>query len=141
MKVLVAVTIACVFTVTYATLGQMCTDVSQCGTGECCQILSEFMVVSKRELLPFKQPIQKSGTCQKYKMEGEHCNSFDKMNGYCSCAPGLTCHTYQVPIPTLQPVMTMAPTVATHMISPARRSIVAPQDGYQWVSRCEKITT
>ncbi|KAK3719816.1 hypothetical protein RRG08_040118 [Elysia crispata] len=140
MKVLVAVTIACVFTVAYATVGQRCTDVSQCDAGECCQILSEFMVVSKRDLTSLlKQPIEKAGTCQKYKMEGDYCNSFDKMNGYCSCAPGLSCHTYQVAMPTLRPV-TMAPTVATHMISAARRSMLPPQDGYKWVSKCENVT-
>ncbi|GFR72358.1 U3-aranetoxin-Ce1a-like isoform X1 [Elysia marginata] len=141
MKVLAALTIACLFAVTYAAVGQICTDESQCDAGECCQILSEFMVVSKKDLQPIKldPSIQKTGTCQKYKMEGAYCNSFEKMNGYCSCAPGLSCHTYQVALPT-KPVMTMAPTVATHMISAARRSMLAPQDGYKWVSKCEKMT-
>ncbi|KAK3719815.1 hypothetical protein RRG08_040117 [Elysia crispata] len=95
-----------------------------------------------KEPLPIKTSASivpgRFGTCQKYKLEGENCNSFDKMNGYCSCGPGLYCHTHQVPLSTLQPMPSL-PTVATHMLAVSKRRMAPPQDGYQWVSKCEKI--
>ena len=34
-----------------------------------------------------------AGTCQPYKQEGDHCGGgFEVANGYCGCAPGLTCY-------------------------------------------------
>ncbi|GFO25626.1 U3-aranetoxin-ce1a-like isoform x1 [Plakobranchus ocellatus] len=141
MKLQIVLVIASVFTAAYAAVGQVCMTEAECDPGECCQILSEFMVVSKRDLLPLQTlpPLRKTGTCHKYQNEGDHCNTFDKINGYCSCAPGLKCNTYQVALPTLKPVMTMAPTVVTHMMSAARRAFLPPKDGYEWVSKCEKI--
>jgi hypothetical protein len=37
-----------------------------------------------------------AGTCQKLKQAGDSCNHFDVMNGYCGCAPGLTCTTVHI---------------------------------------------
>ncbi|XP_012945657.1 uncharacterized protein LOC101846853 [Aplysia californica] len=111
-----------------ALVGKRCTSVSECDAGECCQILSEFMVVSKRDAAAslIAPALTKTGTCQLYKKEGDHCNSFDAMNGYCSCEPGTYCHTYQEALPT-------AP--ATHMLV---RSMLPPKPGYHWVSECQK---
>lgn len=53
-----------------------------------------------------------AGTCEKYKEEGEFCNSFDVMNGYCSCAEGLTCKTVPVSttaLPVLEAPRKIAP--------------------------------
>ncbi|KAK6976715.1 U3-aranetoxin-Ce1a [Biomphalaria glabrata] len=116
-------TIATAIVTSQALVGKMCMVESECDVGECCQILSEFMVASKRQDALLNTVVQptKSGTCQKYKIEGDPCNGFEKMNGYCSCAPGTYCHTYEIPIPTV-----------------SVRSLAIARPGYQWISRCEK---
>ncbi|CAL1543426.1 unnamed protein product [Lymnaea stagnalis] len=124
----VVCTLCCIFAGTMALVGKSCTSNSQCDPSECCQILNAFMVVSKRLVgasswSPRKQPTK--GTCQKYQLEGETCGTFDKMNGYCSCEPGTTCHTYEVPLDS----------------KIQARRIAAPRPGYQWISKCEKPAT
>nr|KAI8757444.1 U3-aranetoxin-Ce1a-like [Biomphalaria glabrata] len=113
-----------VFAVSQALVGKPCTQVSECDAGECCQILSAFMVMSRRQaqaISLFQNPT--NGTCQKYKLEGDNCGSFEKINGYCGCEPGTTCHMYEVPL-------------ATDVVQ--AKMMVAPRPGYQWVSKCEK---
>ncbi|CAL1543428.1 unnamed protein product [Lymnaea stagnalis] len=115
--------LACAFAGAIALVGKTCTSNSQCDPSECCQILNAFMVVSKRQaqdLSLFQNPT--NGTCQKYRLEGENCGTFEKINGYCSCEPGTTCHMYEVPLAS----------------AVNARMIVAPRPGYQWVSKCEK---
>ncbi|KAK6976713.1 U3-aranetoxin-ce1a-like isoform x1 [Biomphalaria glabrata] len=116
-------TLAALFAFSQALVGKVCRVESECDPGECCQILSEFMVMSKRQevLLNTIAPLTKTGTCQKYKVEGDPCGHFEKINGYCSCAPGTYCHSYEIPVPTM-----------------AARSMIAPHPGFQWVSKCEK---
>ncbi|KAK0064826.1 U3-aranetoxin-Ce1a [Biomphalaria pfeifferi] len=122
-KLLVCVAVS-VLAVSQALVGKPCTQVSECDTGECCQILNQFMVVSKRQAISlFQNPT--NGTCQKYRLEGDSCSSFEKMNGYCGCEPGTTCHMYEVPLPTALAQSKM---------------MVAARPGYQWVSKCEKST-
>merc|ERR1712154_583918 len=96
--------------------GQTCQTDADCG-GQCCQILSEFQIVSRRAA-------SRTGTCGTYKLEGAPCNSFDAINGYCSCAPGLQCKTYKDPNYT-------GPILAS------RKRGMLP--GY--ISTCEKPTT
>ncbi|CAL1543429.1 unnamed protein product [Lymnaea stagnalis] len=116
-------TIACLSTGAYAAVGTTCTAEDQCDAGECCQILSEFMVASKKRAV-VNGLLPKTGTCQKYTPEGGGCVTYDKMNGYCSCEPGTYCHMYEVPIAS------------------GRSARGAPMNrpGYQWISRCEKTT-
>lgn len=99
-----------------AEVGNECTEPSHCDEGECCQILSEFFVVSKRRAT--------GGTCQLYTQENGSCGVFDKINGYCSCAPGLKCTGIEKPV--------------NNKRATARKSIVAPRPGYYWVFQCRK---
>merc|ERR1712154_271686 len=117
-----------------AQAGKVCTDTAQCAADECCQIMSEFQIASKRQLvadlkpvLATLRPLVKTGTCEKYKREGDHCSSMAAMNGYCMCEPGYYCHTYEEALPTVN----AAP--AGHL-----RSMLAPRPGYHWVSECTK---
>jgi len=135
--------------------GTVCVDQSQCDQGECCQILSEFMVVSKRQaklqtLLPFTKPA-KTGTCQSYSTEGSHCNSFDKMNGYCSCGPALSCQSRKDPnwlgwqtLPTAV-LMTMPPQPMPTAVMMTAQPVSKRQQSRMmrpgYISTCEKITT
>ncbi|CAL1543430.1 unnamed protein product, partial [Lymnaea stagnalis] len=96
-----------------AVVGTPCAVEDQCDVGECCQILSEFMVVSKKRA---------AADCDSPMAEGSGCGTFDKMNGYCSCEPGTYCHVYEIPITTGR----------------SARAQVMPRPGYQWISRCEK---
>ncbi|XP_055893831.1 uncharacterized protein LOC129927691 [Biomphalaria glabrata] len=116
-------TLATIIVVSQALVGEKCTVDSQCDPSECCQILSEFMLASKRQgnsLTSIVQPLKPDpGTCQKYKVEGDPCNKLDKMYGECSCAPGTYCHAYEIS------------TVSA-------RSFVFENPGDQWISRCEK---
>ncbi|XP_005105421.1 uncharacterized protein LOC101858657 [Aplysia californica] len=125
--VLKMVALACVVAWASAdTVGKTCTDQSDCAAGQCCQILSEFMVVSRRQLA--KAP--KTGTCQWYKKEGVSCNVFDQMNGYCSCAPGLECSSYKDP--NYHAAITVPPLIG--VLTPRKM-----MPGY--ISTCEKKTT
>ncbi|KAK7493261.1 hypothetical protein BaRGS_00015387 [Batillaria attramentaria] len=75
-----------------AEVGTPCTSQDQCADDECCQIVNMIVASRKRQLLvkPIGGP-NTSGTCQKYKTEGESCSSIAVMNGYCGCKPGLRC--------------------------------------------------
>ncbi|XP_055893830.1 uncharacterized protein LOC106057363 [Biomphalaria glabrata] len=111
-----------IFAASQALVGKTCTKDSDCHAGECCQILSEFMVVSRRQDAAnsfFQNPT--NGTCQTYKLEGAPCTDFEKINGFCGCEPGTTCNTYEVPIPkSLLQVRKPAPA----------------RPGFQWESTC-----
>ncbi|XP_059151293.1 uncharacterized protein LOC131937704 [Physella acuta] len=125
--------LACVLAVSDALVGKVCTVESECDAGECCQILSQFMVMSRRQvdILPLATS-QKNGTCQKYQLEGSGCYNLDKMNGYCSCEPGTYCHTYEIPWTTVPP--TAPPTEVNKRMPPLNRP------GFMWISRCERQT-
>ncbi|CAL1543431.1 unnamed protein product [Lymnaea stagnalis] len=117
-------TVACLSTGAYAVVGTPCAVEDQCDVAECCQILSEFMVASKkRAAADCDSPM--AGTCQKYTPEGGNCVSYDKMNGYCSCEPGTYCHGYEVPITTGRR---------------SERGMPMTRPGYEWRSTCDKIT-
>nr|AQM52682.1 prokineticin-like protein [Pomacea canaliculata] len=112
MKVLIVSVLAAIVLATCkAEVGKVCTSQSQCAADECCQIVNIVILSKKRELA--LSPVRNtSGTCQKYHKAGDNCNSFDVLNGYCSCAPGLTCTTVQVSTtPATAPLtaMKMAP--------------------------------
>ncbi|KAL8606520.1 hypothetical protein ACOMHN_037751 [Nucella lapillus] len=87
-----------------AEAGHPCSDQSECGADECCQIVHIVIASKKRQLHQLKP-----GTCEKFRQQGDHCNHFDVMNGYCSCAPGLTCKTVHVSTtqaPSIFPLLT-----------------------------------
>ncbi|XP_041362421.1 uncharacterized protein LOC121378357 [Gigantopelta aegis] len=71
-----------------------CMTASDCNPDECCAKQTGPLIMSKRDQMDLGL-IQPSGdiygTCRKYNLEGEHCNIFDKPNGFCGCATGLTC--------------------------------------------------
>merc|ERR1712241_683221 len=139
MNVLTALTLAviaaCLAPNPALAAGKTCASDSECASGECCQIMSEYMVVSRREAKQqaILQPLTRAprtGTCESYKAQGASCNSFEKINGFCGCDPSLTCKTYQDPnfvLPTMA-LMTPAPQQV------ASRRMVMP--GY--LSSCEK---
>ncbi|XP_059151316.1 uncharacterized protein LOC131937722 [Physella acuta] len=126
MNTIVIFALACVIASTSALVGETCTRDDQCDAGECCQILSLFMIASRRQLEAINMlQSPTSGTCQKYQLEGDSCSTFEKMNGYCSCEPGTECHMTEVPLPTDTPTSKMI-------------IMLPPRPGYQWVSKCEK---
>uniref|UniRef100_A0A0B7B0M2 Prokineticin domain-containing protein n=1 Tax=Arion vulgaris TaxID=1028688 RepID=A0A0B7B0M2_9EUPU len=109
--------IACLMvTLISADIGKDCTSDTDCGPDECCQILSDFMVVSKRNI---------AGTCQSYIPEGQSCDIFGKLNGFCSCLPGYACMALQVPIDGV-----------TNAIQ--TRDLIPPQPGYTYDIKCAK---
>ncbi|XP_059151389.1 uncharacterized protein LOC131937767 [Physella acuta] len=121
MKLVLFVLGACPFWLGNAAVGRRCTTDAQCDVTECCEkpyvtIVSRKRVVGTGDIR--KPP--KTGTCQKYKLEGENCSGFDKPNGYCGCRPGTICRSREVP-------------------QDIRRLVAAPRPpGYGWVSTCEK---
>nr|KAG5685276.1 hypothetical protein BaRGS_021009 [Batillaria attramentaria]KAG5687998.1 hypothetical protein BaRGS_022939 [Batillaria attramentaria] len=109
-----------------ALVGDVCRTESECDPGECCQILSLFPIMSRRQIISLTDPhADRTGTCQLYKTENQACSGFDKPNGYCGCGPGLQCHSYEVKIADVQVVQ-----------PPVRRSMLAPRPGYTWRSEC-----
>merc|ERR1711879_541693 len=110
--------------------GKVCTDESQCDPDECCQILSEYMIVSRQavDLPPEIAFAEKKGTCEKYRLEGSGCDTLAKINGYCGCAPGLRCHQYEIKAPKIEE----APALSRRDMRPSR-------PGYHWVSQCQKM--
>ncbi|KAK7493260.1 hypothetical protein BaRGS_00015386 [Batillaria attramentaria] len=73
-----------------AEVGTPCTSQDQCAADECCQIVNIVVMSRRQALRPLGGP-NTSGTCEKYKKEGESCSSIAVMNGYCGCQPGLNC--------------------------------------------------
>ncbi|XP_012941888.1 uncharacterized protein LOC106012701 [Aplysia californica] len=128
-------TLLCLAVAANALVGKECESESDCGAGECCQILSEFMVVSRRavELPPpeILMPGSTKGTCQMYRVEGQGCDSLAKINGYCGCGPGLYCNVYEAPLPT----------TAKHAPPLTRRDMRPSRPGYHWVSQCDKTNS
>ncbi|KAJ8318138.1 hypothetical protein KUTeg_003229 [Tegillarca granosa] len=55
-----------------------CVTDSDCNTGQCCNNYHGPMIVSKR-------------VCENYKVMDDYCSPLEKMNGHCSCGPGLSC--------------------------------------------------
>ncbi|KAK3602449.1 hypothetical protein CHS0354_005913 [Potamilus streckersoni] len=93
------------FSTAAALQGMVCHSDYDCGHGECCYIPSPFQVLSKKQAVLPLQPVDltsKSGTCERYRTIGEHCNPLEKMNGHCGCGHGLYCH--HTPPPTLATV-------------------------------------
>ncbi|CAL1543433.1 unnamed protein product [Lymnaea stagnalis] len=133
-------TVAAAVTVTYAAVGATCSNNVQCGQGECCQILSEYMIMSKKRQLDWMTttpPYPTRGTlgsCQRYQLEGSSCNPFDKINGYCSCEPGTRCVQHEYPITSTTEPTTEGPTSTTPHL--AKRTFGRP--GYVWFAKCEK---
>merc|ERR1711971_746789 len=148
-SVLALVCAFCALTNVTALVGKTCTDISQCDSGECCQILSDFMVVGKRQLPTIKpeKPVTflpytmkpKTGTCQKYSPQGTHCNSWDTRNGYCGCEQGLYCQTRLDPdyFSTLLPILvTQFPTpppLLQQVTTGSKRALPL-----QYLTTCEK---
>ncbi|BFZ02765.1 hypothetical protein BsWGS_05804 [Bradybaena similaris] len=96
--------------------GKTCSTDAECGDEECCQILSEFMVVSKRA---------GAGTCQPYIQEGQPCDIFGRINGFCSCYPGYACVALEVPLNDTEAAVN-------------KRMMVAPRPGYKYDIKCVK---
>ncbi|XP_076459156.1 uncharacterized protein LOC143292591 [Babylonia areolata] len=117
MRVFVLVCWLTLLAVCMGEVGRPCTQQSQCESDECCQIVNIIIASKKRQL---HRPLNTSGTCQKLRQQGERCNHFDVMNGYCGCAEGLTCKTVHVnttPAPALQRLMMMPRKMAPGYIS------------------------
>ncbi|XP_052773920.1 uncharacterized protein LOC128212478 [Mya arenaria] len=75
------------------------TDVD-CGSGECCYIRPEFLVVSKRQLTLGGPSLHSdTGVCEAYRPAGDHCDVFEHANGHCGCTSGYSCQW--VPEPTV----------------------------------------
>ncbi|XP_022317341.2 uncharacterized protein LOC111120708 [Crassostrea virginica] len=106
MKILAALTI--LFGIAQTTLAATCFTDAECGTGECCFRHEGPMIVSRRQLTATLLG-SSHGVCEKYQLEGDHCNVFDKLNGHCGCGAGLHCAF--VPDPTT---------------TSAKRSMIAP---------------
>nr|KAG5685275.1 hypothetical protein BaRGS_021008 [Batillaria attramentaria]KAG5687997.1 hypothetical protein BaRGS_022938 [Batillaria attramentaria] len=103
MKLLVFVLVV-TFAWVQARVGEVCHTETECDAGECCQIMSLFQVVSRRQIDMVDPNAPRAGTCQLYKTENQTCSSFEKINGYCGCGPGLQCHSYEVKIADVQVV-------------------------------------
>merc|ERR1712002_67487 len=91
-------------------------------------------VLKPVELKPVLQ--KKKGSCQLYKTEGAYCASFDKINGFCSCGPDLSCKSYRDPAfyPILKPVTAvMLKPVTANVLDVSKRAMIP---GYK--STCEK---
>ncbi|KAK7493263.1 hypothetical protein BaRGS_00015389 [Batillaria attramentaria] len=83
-----------------AEVGRPCTSKDQCAADECCQIVNIVVVSRRRQALqPLAGP-NTSGTCEKYKKQGEWCTSFEVLNGYCGCEEGLTCQAVHLSQPS-----------------------------------------
>ncbi|XP_045191051.1 uncharacterized protein LOC123547871 [Mercenaria mercenaria] len=78
----------------------VCKTDGDCGTGECCYIQPEFMVVSKRQaILPHQlHQHHDTGVCEKYRVMDERCGPMETLNGHCGCGSGMSCQW--VPEPT-----------------------------------------
>ncbi|XP_060576469.1 uncharacterized protein LOC132733800 [Ruditapes philippinarum] len=84
----------------------VCKNNTDCGTGECCYIQPEFMVVSKRQaLLPHLHQHHDTGVCEKYRQMGDHCGVFEIMNGHCGCGYGTHCRWVPEPTTTKSPII------------------------------------
>ncbi|CAL1543435.1 unnamed protein product [Lymnaea stagnalis] len=129
-------TVACMVAVSYATVGDTCSYDVECDQGECCQILSRIMVVSKKRQPDWMTtpPGGTRGTCQLYQTEGHSCDSLDVANGYCSCEPGTQCtEVEKATTPTITEQDRSLNEDDSKLTTPylARRSPVKP--GYSWI--------
>ncbi|XP_067670184.1 uncharacterized protein [Haliotis asinina] len=71
-----------------------CMTDGECGTGECCAKQIGGFIVSRRDVYTTPDPATVQGTCKPYLKHGEWCGGVWKQNGFCGCAPSLTCHRY-----------------------------------------------
>ncbi|CAG5117394.1 unnamed protein product [Candidula unifasciata] len=112
--------LACAFLALVCTeAGKQCTDTSECEEGECCQIPNEYLVVSRKRA--------DKGTCERYTLEDGSCGIYDKINGFCSCAPGLKCTGFEIPI-------------IKKSVGVAKKSLLPAKPGYTWLFKCAKPT-
>ncbi|XP_069124231.1 uncharacterized protein [Argopecten irradians] len=86
-RLVVITLLASVLTLVYA--NHQCMSDADCHSNQCCYKRPEFLIMSRRQL-PDNQENQ-HGICENYQPKGTPCSPFDKMNGHCSCAQGLTC--------------------------------------------------
>ncbi|CAL1543436.1 unnamed protein product [Lymnaea stagnalis] len=133
-------TFACMVTVSYATLGHICSYNSECDQGECCQILSAVMVVSKKRQLDWMTttPGGTVGSCQLYQTEGSSCHPLDVLNGYCSCEPGTQCTEVEEPTTTTTTTTTTTPEPSdcsdpNGPTTPSIAKRTPGRPGYQWL--------
>ncbi|KAK7111201.1 hypothetical protein V1264_010875 [Littorina saxatilis] len=75
--------------------GEPCTMKAQCAADECCQVINIVVASRKRQLVDL--PPGGAGTCQRYKKEGDLCDSIAVMNGFCGCADALSCRVVRLP--------------------------------------------
>ncbi|XP_033736935.1 uncharacterized protein LOC117325098 [Pecten maximus] len=86
-RLVVATFTASVFTLVCS--NPQCMSDSDCGSNQCCYKRPQFLIMSRRQLPD--DLANQHGFCEIYQPEGTPCSPFDKMNGHCSCAKGLTC--------------------------------------------------
>ncbi|XP_059151063.1 uncharacterized protein LOC131937545 isoform X2 [Physella acuta] len=102
--------------------GKTCTSNSDCEPDECCQKLIENQMSSRKRAaeVPGQRSTlkNKTGTCQKYKLDGDVCFIVDVTNGYCGCKPGSTCQQ------------------AKSNKSRNPRMVAFPDDYYEWLNVC-----
>ncbi|XP_022317340.1 uncharacterized protein LOC111120709 isoform X1 [Crassostrea virginica] len=99
MKILTVLTVFLGISV-QTTIAATCFTDAECGTGECCFRHDGPMIVSRRQLTT---TLSHHGVCEKYQVEGDHCNVFDKLNGHCGCGAGLHCAFVPDPTTTSAP--------------------------------------
>ncbi|XP_060076129.1 uncharacterized protein LOC132555780 [Ylistrum balloti] len=66
-----------------------CMSDSDCDGNQCCYKQPKFLIMSRRQLPD--DLINHKGICENFQPMGTRCSPFDKLNGHCSCAEGLTC--------------------------------------------------
>ncbi|XP_059151380.1 uncharacterized protein LOC131937759 [Physella acuta] len=120
MEKIILLAFVCLLVGASAQDGKVCTDSSECGADECCQKLVHLPIMSRRQLSLFDPPA--TGTCEKYRHEGEQCESHFAVVGYCGCVSGLACTRFEEPLTT--PV--------------SLRSLMIPPAGITWVYKCAK---
>uniref|UniRef100_A0A0B7A5L1 Prokineticin domain-containing protein n=1 Tax=Arion vulgaris TaxID=1028688 RepID=A0A0B7A5L1_9EUPU len=77
----------CLAVETEAAIGSVCRRQYDCGYRECCFIQNDIYIASKRFIAQGFAPIDRTGTCQSLRRNGQTCNYYES----CGCARGLTC--------------------------------------------------
>ncbi|XP_060597362.1 uncharacterized protein LOC132751226 [Ruditapes philippinarum] len=104
----IAFFVAVLTSVVYTIGGTLCTQNTDCGSGECCYIKPEFEIVSRRRqasILPLQPSQHKQGLCERYRLEHDHCGPLEQANGHCGCGPGLSCQFVPAEVATAQPLV------------------------------------
>ncbi|XP_046370795.2 uncharacterized protein LOC124145150 [Haliotis rufescens] len=77
-----------------------CLNDGECGSGECCaKQLGPLIMSRRRDAFTTPDPATVEGTCKPYLKHGEWCGGVWTQNGFCGCAPSLTCHRYPPVVP------------------------------------------